>query len=388
MVRLCLLFLIPAVLWATPSVPALAHGDELLTDRPAGSTWPLAAEDIILPTVLVALAYITGIVRRTAVTKPIPWWRHLMFFTGLAAVFLALQSPIDPIAERLFFVHQVQHLLLRMVGPMLIALAWPPGVLIAGTPSVVRQNLLAPLLANNTVRRTFGVIAHPVLATAIFIGALYFWQIPRYHNIAILNEPIHYAMHATMLTAGLIFWWRIFDPRSAPQGLCYSARLMMLWLVILSNIGLGAYTTLKTTVLYESYDVLGRLFGYSSLLDEQIGGIIIWFPSSMVCVAAAFIVIHIWGRHETKMDDQRITWSTSNSSAPSYSTSTSELIDQYQPINQALAFSFAAFVFTVFGTALLIGMLDRLSIEPETGNEATNGRVQHASHGDAPQKLR
>lgn len=380
-------FLVAMALVLAPGVPALAHGGEALTEGTAWSTWRLTA-DIVTPSTLLAFVYARGMLRRAVATEPVPWWRHLMFFVGLAAVFLALQSPIDPVAERLFFVHQIQHLVLRMIGPMLIALAWPQGVLVAGLPATIRRALLAPVVANGAARGVFGTLSHPVLATAIFIGALYFWEIPRYHDVALLNEPIHYTMHATMLVAGLVFWWRVFDRRPAPQGLRYGVRLMMLWLVILSNIVLGAYTTLKSTVLYEAYDVLGRLFDYAPLADEQIGGIIIWIPSSMMCVAAVLIVIHMWGRHETRLDQKRTAWSPSNSAALLYPTSASALIEQARPKNRALALGFDAFVVTVFASALLVGVLNNLSGNGSAEIEARDGQVRHASHGEAPTKLR
>jgi putative membrane protein len=106
------------------STPALAHGGEDITKRTAWSTWHLSP-DIVILTVLVAAIYVAGIIRRRKSNATSPWWRQAMFGVGLASVFLALQSPIDPIAERLFFVHQIQHLLLRMLGPMLLALSWP-----------------------------------------------------------------------------------------------------------------------------------------------------------------------------------------------------------------------------------------------------------------------
>lgn len=381
------LFLAATVLGLTAAVPALAHGGEALTNGTAWSAWEFSA-DVVVPTALVALLYTVGTVRRAAVTEPVPWWRHAAFFAGLASVFLALQSPIDPVAERLFFVHQIQHLLLRMAGPMLIALSSPQGVLTAGLRPVTRRSLLAPIAASGAVRAVFGTIAHPVTATALFIGALYVWEVPRYHDLALRNEPVHYAMHATMLLAGLVFWWRIFDRRPAPQGPRYGARLMMLWLVILSNIALGAYTTLKSTVLYEAYDALGRLFDYAPLADERVGGIVIWIPSSMMCLVAVLIVIHMWGRHETKLDQRRTRWSPSNSAALLHPTSASALIEQQRPKNRALALSFAAFAFSVFAAALLVGVLNNLLGDGRAEIEARDGRVRHASHGEAPSEWR
>ena len=51
--------------------------------------------------------------------------RLAAFLGGLAAIFLALASPIEPFASLLLQVHMLQHLLLMMVAPPLIWLGWP-----------------------------------------------------------------------------------------------------------------------------------------------------------------------------------------------------------------------------------------------------------------------
>ncbi len=315
------------------------------------SAWTLSPE-IVAGTLIAGLVYSAGL-RRCWLGEQTRGWRHAAFFAGLAAVFLALQSPIDALAARLFSVHQVQHLLLRTVGPMLIALAWPSGLLIAGMPALLRKTLLRPVVASKTMRKAFSALAHPVSATAFFIGALYFWEIPRYHNLALLNEPIHYFMHASMLAAGLVFWWRVFERRSAPQGLRYGVRLMMLWLVILSNIVLGAYTTLKSTVLYGAYDVTGRLFDYPPLTDEQVGGIVIWIPSSMMGLIAILIVIHMWGRHETRVET-RLAARGADGALP---LTAAQVVRAQAGRNRTVALGLAIFAITVFTAAITLGVV-------------------------------
>lgn len=247
-----------------------------------------------------------------------------------------------------------------MLGPMLIALSWPAAALVAGLPAIARRRVLAPVAASRPVKATFAVIGHPAVATALFILALYFWEIPRYHDMAILNEPIHYLMHFTMLLAGLIFWQRIFDQRPAPQGLRYGVRLMMLWLVTLSSIALGSFTTLKTMVLYPAYDVLGRLYGTPALTDEQFGGLIIWIPSAMMCLFSILIIIHWWGRRETRNDAYWAGRPFSNSAALSRPATAAALIEYARPKNRSLATGMTVFVFAVFMSVLLIGELSTL----------------------------
>ncbi|MFC3674306.1 cytochrome c oxidase assembly protein [Ferrovibrio xuzhouensis] len=339
--------------------PAFAHGGEDLTEATAWTAWDLTP-DIVIPTLLVAACYIAGLLRRANAAQPVPAWRHVAFFAGLAAVFIALQSPVDPVAERLFFVHQIQHLLLRMIGPMLIALAWPQGILTAGLPAGARRTVLVPVMTNRSVQAVFGFLAHPVVAMATFIVSLYAWEVPRWHNAALLNDGIHYLMHVTMLVAGLLFWWLVLDRRPPPQGLRHGMRLMMLWLAILSNIILGGYTALKHDVLYTAYDTLGRLYGLSAITDEHIGGIIIWIPSSMMCLIAILLVIHMWGRHETLLDERRQAGLPGPRGSAPVPTTAAALVAQTRPKNRALALSVVAFAACVFATVFLIAVLDTL----------------------------
>ena len=68
------------------------------------------------------------------------------FCGGLAAIFLALASPIEPFAALLLQVHMLQHLLLMMVAPPLIWLGWPLFPLLRGLPEPMRTYWVAPLL--------------------------------------------------------------------------------------------------------------------------------------------------------------------------------------------------------------------------------------------------
>lgn len=338
---------------------ASAHG--VLNDGvDPWTAWNLTP-DITLGTLLVAGLYTGGLWRLRHKMDRMRVWRHVSFFAGLAAIFLALQSPIDPIAERVFLVHQVQHLLLRMIGPMLLFLAASQGVFVAGMPETAQRRLLIPVITSPLVRGLFAFLSYPAIATALFIGALYFWQIPRYHDLAILNDNVHYLMHTSILFAGLIFFWRAFDSRPAPLGTRYGVRLMMLWVMILSNIVIGSYLAFKRPVLYSAYAELGRLWGLSALGDELLGGALIWIPSSMMGVVAVLIVVHMWGRHETKEEQRRsMTLRRRGYGHNEPPMTATELIHGAAAKNRAMALGFAAFVIAVFAAAIAIGVVNQM----------------------------
>jgi putative membrane protein len=328
-----------ALLLITPTV-ALAHGDEIHPGEPIMAMWQFEPE-IVAGLLIVAALYIAG-VRRGATGK---WWRHALFFGGLLALAAALLSPIEPLADHVFAVHQIEHMLLRSIGPMLILLSQPQGALMRGMPEWLRRGLFGPLVANSGVRRTFGFLSQPLVATVLFVGVSWFWMIPRWHDIAILNEPIHYTWHVTLLVTGLFFFSTIFDPRAAPAGPRLGTRLIMFWCAAMGNILLGAFLTFKTFPLYHAYDVMGRMFGLDAATDEQIGGLTMWIPGCMMFAVSAILILHRWGVDEERADERRRRMGTAEEHSAAQAANLSRS-------NRALAVGLGSFVVLVLFVAL------------------------------------
>ncbi len=292
--------LIGASVLAWP-LPAFAHADETF----AASAWTWSfTPDIVLATVLALALHAAGWRRLRGRGSAPGAGRAIAFSAGVLLVFLALASPIDSAADHSFAVHQVQHLLLHSLGPMLIMLAAPHGPMVAGVPVSWRPWLVRPL-SSAPVRRVVGALARPAPALLLFVGTLYFWEVPRWHQLAVSDDGVHYLMHVTMLIAGLLFFHCVFDPRPEPIGASVRQRMLIVWGALAANILLGAYTTLKSDALYPIYDAAGRLGGLDAMSDEQLGGLIIWIPGSMMFVVAALLLLKLWDRHEVREQERR-----------------------------------------------------------------------------------
>ncbi|HTX49670.1 MAG TPA: cytochrome c oxidase assembly protein [Caulobacteraceae bacterium] len=292
-----------AALAAAILAPTVALADDAGGRRPLWLAWDFSA-DLVIPAAAALLLYWRGLERRPGAFDATPA-RHLAFMGGVFLTFAALASPIDAMSDHLFSMHQVQHMLLRVVGPMLIAYAQPGATLVAGSPNWLRRGPVTRLLTSYPNRGLFRFLTRPWAATALFVASLYAWQWPPFHNRAIIDDGVHYLMHITMLAAGLLFFWVVFDQRPPPKGGGYGARLMMVWIGTLANIPIGAFTCLKSQELYPAYDTVGRLFGVSAMDDERLGGFIMWAPCSMMMLIALLLVVHAWGSHEEKVVARR-----------------------------------------------------------------------------------
>ena len=322
-----------------------AHGDEIHAGEPIMSMWQFEPE-IVLGLLIAAALYIAGI-RRGARSK---WWRHALFFGGLLSLALALLSPIEPLADHVFAIHQIEHMLLRTIGPMLIVISQPQAALMRGMPSGLRRSFVGPLITNPAVRRSFGFVTEPAIATILFVGVSWFWMIPRWHDVAILDEPIHYSWHVSLLVTGLFFFFTIFDPRPAPLGPRLGTRLIMFWCAAMGNILLGAFLTFKGMPLYHAYDVNGRMFGLDAVTDEQIGGLTMWIPGCMMFAVSAILILHRWGINEERVVEARRRMGTAEGHAAREASNLSRS-------NRALAVGLSSFVILVLFAVLMSAIL-------------------------------
>ena len=298
--------------------------------------------------------YIRGLRRPRLVGERIGPVRHGLFAGGVLALAGSLDAPLAPLAERLFALHQIQHLAVRMVGPMLLVLAYPGPVLRAGLPRAWRRSLGAPGVV--AARGQF-LTSLPV-AWGLLVAALYVWQVPDLHNAALTYPALATFAHFSMTTAGLLFFARVLDRRGPPVGAPQGARVLALVALVLSNILLGSLTTLKEQVLYTAYDAAGRLYGLAPLADETIGGYTIWVPSSVVVIIAMLVVFNGWNRTEERAWARRLEWTGSNSAALDYPETAEELhlkvAEPNRRVGRTLALAAATMFLIVLATAITV----------------------------------
>jgi cytochrome c oxidase assembly factor CtaG len=251
-------------------------------------SWPLE------PWLLAALLLTGGIYLRgwriLARRDPSRWHsgRLTAFVGGLAVVYLALASPLEPFAGLLLQVHMAQHLLLMMVAPPLLWLGAPLFPLLRGLPQPIRTYWLAPLLRSRTVRRAFAAVTHPVMALPIFVAVTWLWHAPALYELALGSGAWHELQHACFLGAGLLFWYPVVRPY--PSRPLWSAWLLVPYLILadVANTVLSALLTFSDQVLYPYYTQVPRLGGLSALEDQAAAGVLMWVPGSVIFLLPLF----------------------------------------------------------------------------------------------------
>jgi putative membrane protein len=250
------------------------------------------------PTVMIATLVAAVLFVRGKRHARVSLARQLSFWFGLGTLYVVLHTRLDYFFEHEFFMHRAQHLVLHHLGPFFIALAYPGAALRAGIPFTLRQRFVRPALAARPVRVALDFVMHPVVAVTLFVGLIYFWLFSPIHFIAMLDWRLYRVMNWSMVIDGLLFWWLVLDSRPAPPArLSPGKRVLVVIAAIPPQIVLGAYIFFTPHELYPVYSICGRAFTWlSPMRDQQIGGLLLWIPGSMMSVVGALIALRHWMR--------------------------------------------------------------------------------------------
>lgn len=243
------------------------------------------------PTVLVTIAlavtiYAVGCARAVS---PVSSGRCVTFYLGLLLIYCALQTRWDYYASHMFFVHRLQHFVLHDIGPALLAASAPAAELARGLPQQLGRRVMQLTTRLRPVSR---MIFDPWTATAMYIASLIVWIWPPLHFYAMLSNGLYRLMNWSVVLGDLPFWWLILDPRRYPLARVKGGyRILMLTIAMLPMMLSGAILGLSRHDLYPVYEICGRFAPVSPLTDQQLGGLIIWIPGTVLLVAIAILVL-------------------------------------------------------------------------------------------------
>ena len=230
-------------------------------------------------------------VRRADGAAAAPVWRLLSLLIGLAALALALVSPIDSLAEQSFSFHMAQHMLLLDLVPIFCILG-------------LNKILLRPATRRlQALERALGPLMHPWVAVVLYIVAMWAWHVPAAYDSALENVTVHILEHVVFLSVGFLYWWQLLSPiRSRFRSGAMGPLLYMMSTKI--GVGLlGIALTFAPNPLYSYYELREGIFGLSAGVDQQIGGELMALEQTIVMgVALAYLLFRAIDQSEREQE--------------------------------------------------------------------------------------
>jgi len=189
-------------------------------------------------------------------------WRAAAFAGGIAALWIAVASPLAHLDHHLLTAHMIKHLLLMVIAAPLI------------------------LLGIRSPRRMH---RRPPLTVCWLVGSLtvIFWHLPAIFVLA-LNSPLwHQFEHASFFMAGLVFWWPVVHPGLGPRSWSIP---VYLFLATLPCDALSAFLVFCDRIVYAPYTSGHPAFGLLPIEDQALAGALMWVTVTFAYMIPALLL--------------------------------------------------------------------------------------------------
>jgi putative membrane protein len=247
--------------------------------------------------ILICLALMGGYVwrwrqvRATGNTRGATWNLLLAWTAGVLCIAIALISPIDTLADQVFAMHMVQHVVLLDFAPIL---------LIVGLSKILLRPVARQVL---DLERALGPLAHPAFAVVLYVGFMWLWHVPALYDAALSHSAVHVLEHTCFLSIGLLYWWHLLSPVRGRHLTGLSPVVYMASTKVFVGL-LGIFLTFAPSALYSFYENAPRVWGLHPSDDQALAGAIMAIEQSVVMgIALAYLFVRALA--ESEREEQR-----------------------------------------------------------------------------------
>jgi len=218
--------------------------------------------------------------------------KHYLYFgLGLLTMWVALESPIDTIADHyLDSIHMLQHVLLGFVAP--------PLMLLGVSPSMVGRLVRVPGIR---------ALTEPIPAQLIAGVVMIAWHVPVLYDATLYSEPLHVAEHLTFIAAGLLLYWPILRATSAYAKWQMSPGVRLLYILVatLPQDAVALALIFSRVPFYEYYTHAPRLVAsLTPLVDQTVAGAVLMIFGKATMVVAALAIFIEWFSDDRRADER------------------------------------------------------------------------------------
>jgi putative copper resistance protein D len=214
--------------------------------------------------------------------------RTVAFLGGLVALWVAVGSGVVRYDETSVALHVVQHLLLMMVAPPLLALGRPVVLASQAAPRSVRPTILRALRS-----RSAGGLTHPGVGAVLYFGLMLAMFADRSMYDYLIGHPLaHAAGHVLVLSSGVLYWHPLLGVDPARRRMSHPMRLLAIMLAMPLEAATGLWLGLSTRPI----DPI------NTLADSRSAGELFLAVAMTVSGVWAVVVMAQWYRQAARED--------------------------------------------------------------------------------------
>lgn len=240
--------------------------------------------------------YLVGVYRMHKRGDAWPWYRPVLWVSGMLVLFYITNGGINAYGMYLFSAHMGAHMALGMMVPILLV----PGAPITLAMRAINKRQDGSRGGREwisiAVHSKYGeFLSNPIVATINFVGSLWLFYYTPIYRWVISDHIGHEWMIVHFLLAGYLFVQSLIGIDPGPSRLPYPFRLLQLLaaMTVHAFFGLGLVMN-ESLLLADWYGAMGRTWGLPPLQDQQMGGAIAWSVGEIPNLILSLIVGRQW----------------------------------------------------------------------------------------------
>lgn len=248
------------------------------------------------------VSYILGVAKVRARGDKWPIFRSVNWVVGLLVLTYITSGPPAVYGRVLFSAHMVDHMALTMVAPLFLVLGAPVTLALRALPARsdgsrgLREWLL--IFVHSKVSQ---LVTHPLFAAANFAGSIVLFYYSDAFGFAMREHVGHELMTLHFALTGYIFVLSMIGTDPLPRRAPYPLRLVLLLATMGFHAFFGVAIMGGTGLLAADYfGNLGREWGPSAIVDQQLGGAVAWGIGEVPTLLVAIGVAIMWSRSDAR----------------------------------------------------------------------------------------
>lgn len=244
----------------------------------------------LLIAIAITYAYATQRASTMHPGEPWPIARTVSFMCGLVVVAIALTSFIGVYDTTLFWIHMVQHLMLIMVAPALLAGGGLEKLALQVTHGRIHERLES-FFQSPVLQALTSLPCMIVLYAGIIVGT----HLTGLMNTIMASNQATDLEHLAYLVVGYLYFLPVFSSWPNRIELSLPARLLMIVLTMPVDAFTGVVLTMSNQMMFPR-----RSWSPSPVTDLHWGGAVMWLGGSLIMTTFIFAIGIQWARTPEK----------------------------------------------------------------------------------------
>lgn len=236
-----------------------------------------------------------------------PLGRSVAWLSGLVMLFYTTNGPFNAYEQYLFSMHMLEHMMLTMLIPLVLSLGAPVTLALRA----VRKRRDGSwggrewiLWLVQTPYAKF--ITHPIVAAVVFAGSLWVFYFTPIFRWAMEDHIGHTWMILHFLIGGYLFSLSMVGVDPVAYRFPYPLRIVTLFATMASHAFFGVTIMTQPGLMLASwFGAMGRTWGDTPLVDQNVGGGIAWGIGEFPTLILALVVAVQWAKSDEREQKRR-----------------------------------------------------------------------------------